>query len=651
MKLITGSILSVVALALAAPALSATLSAPTAVPLSQSVPDAADRPYPGGTMALDIDATDTVRGAYRVTQTIPVAPGTRKLTLLLPQWLPGNHGPRGTMAELVDLSFTAGGQKLEWKRDPVEVFAFHVELPAGTKEVTARFIHTSPLQSSEGRITMTQEMLNLQWEKMSLYPAGHYVRQIKVRPSVTLPQGWTAATALDGGKQVGNRWTWGETNYEVLVDSPIFAGKYFRKWEIGEPGRQPVTLNVVADKPEQLEAKPEYIALHSNLVTEARLAFGANHFDRYQMLLALTDRMGSIGLEHHRSSENQLEPNAFVKWAEYDWDRNLLPHEFSHSWSGKYRRPARLWTPDYRQPMQADLLWSYEGQDQFWGTVLAARSGLQGKASVLGMLASWAGNFSEQPGRRWRSVEDTGHDPVFAARKPKPYASLSRSEDYYTEGALIWLEIDQIIRAGTGGEKSIDDFAKLFFGMNDGDYGQLPFEADEIVTKLNAVYPYDWAKFIDTRINTSGQPAPVRGIELGGYRLVWKDEPNPYDKARYDDQKVLSLTWSLGITIDKDAKVIATQWDSPAFNAGVVTGAKLIAVGGIGYDKDALAKAVTAAKSGAALELLFQRGDRFQTVRLDYRGGLRYPWLERAAPGTAPTGLDLLLTAKRPGPK
>jgi len=480
---------------------------------------------------------------------------------------------------------------------------------------------------------------------MSLYPAGYYVRQIRVQPSVTIPQGWTAAAALDGLKVTGNQLSWAETSYEILVDSPIFAGKYFQKWDLG----QNVTLNVVADKPEQLAAKPEYIALHRNLVTEARLAFGANHFDRYEMLLALTDRMGGIGLEHHRSSENQLEPGAFTEWDKYDWDRNLLPHEYAHSWSGKYRRPARIWTPDYRQPMQGDMLWTYEGQDQFWGTVLAARSGLQSKDVVLGMLANWAGNFSVQPGRRWRSIEDTGSDPVFAGRKAKPFSSLSRNEDYYTEGALIWLEIDQIIRAGTGGTRSIDDFAKAFFGMNDGDYGQVPFEVDEIVAKLNAVHPYDWAKLIQTRINTPGQPAPLRGIELGGYKLVWKEEPNPYDKGRYEDQKVLSLTYSLGITLDKDAKVTATQWGSPAFEAGVVSGAKLIAVNGAAYDKDALKKAITAAKDGAPLEVLFQRGDRFETVKLTYRGGLRYPWLERAVPGTAPTGLDLLLTAKRAG--
>lgn len=638
-----GSLIAALALGCAPAALANGLSAPVAVPIQASVPDAADVPYPGGTMQLDVDASDTVRGTYRVTQTVPVIPGTRQLTLLFPEWLPGKHAPRGPLAELVDITFTANGQTLAWKRDRVEMNAFHITLPEGAKDVVARFIHTSPLQSSEGRISMTQEMLNLQFDMMSLYPAGHYVRQVKVRPSVILPQGWTAATALDGVRQDGNRWTWAETNYEVLIDSPIFAGKNFRKWDLG----QNVTLNVVADKPEQLAAKPEQIELHRNLVTEARLAFGANHFDRYEFLLALTDRMGGIGLEHHRSSENQLEPGAFLEWDKNEWDRNLLPHEYSHSWSGKFRRPARLWTPDYHQPMQGDLLWAYEGQDQFWGLVLAARSGLQGKDMVLGMLANWAGNFATQPGRRWRSVEDTGHDPVFGARKAKPYASLARSEDYYTEGALVWLEADQIIRAGTGGKKSIDDFAKVFFGMNDGDWGQITFELADVARDLGKVYPYDWKTFLDTRLNQPNQPAPVRGIELGGYRLNWKEEPNPFDKARMADAKNLSLTYSLGLTIDKDAKVTATQWDSPAFNAGLVTGSKILAINGTAYSADDMKRAITAAKTGAPLELLVQRGDRFQTVKLDYKGGLRWPWVERAAPGTGPVGLDLLLLPRR----
>ncbi len=640
--LLLGSALSLIS----APSFAAN-SAPIAVPLSQTVPDAADVPYPGGPIQLSIDASDTPRGVFRVTETIPVAAGTRELTLLFPRWLPGNHGPSGPLSELVGISFEAGGQKLVWKRDPVEVNAFHITVPAGTSAVVARFIHTSPLQASEGRISVTPAMLNLQWEKMSLYPAGHYVRQIRVKPVVKLPAGWTAATALDGVVQTGSSWTWGETSYETLVDSPIFAGANFRKWDLG----QRVTLNVVADKPAQLAATPEQIGAYRSLVSEAHLAFGANHFDHYDFLLAVSDKIGGIGLEHHRSSENQLEPDSFTAWDKNEFDRGLLPHEYGHSWSGKFRRPARLWTPDYRQPMQGDLLWAYEGQDQFWGLVLAARSGLQSKDMVLAQLATYAGNYSVQPGRQWRSVEDTGNDPVFAARKPKPFASLARGEDYYTEGALIWLEADQLIRSRTGGKKSIDDFTKLFFGMRAGDWGELTFELPDVAATLNAVTAYDWQNFLETRINQPAQPAPLAGIVAGGYRLIWKDEPNPYDKARMTDAKNTSLTYSIGLTIDKDAKVVATQWDSPAFNAGVVNGAKILAVNGATYDADTIKAAITAAKTGAPLVLLVQRGDRFDSYPIDYRGGLRWPWLERAAPGKAPTGLDLLLSPRRPNAK
>jgi predicted metalloprotease with PDZ domain len=619
-------------------------SAPVAVAIADTVPDAVDRPYPGGVIELDIDASDTRRGAFRVVETIPVAPGTRRLTLLYPQWRPGHHGPRGQLAELAGLSFAAGGQTLAWKRDPVEVNAFHVDVPAGTKAITARFVFTSPLQTSEGRIVMTQEMLNLQWEMLSLYPAGHYVRQIRVRPSVTFPAGWTDAGALDGRRAAGNRVSWAETDYETLVDSPLFAGLHFRKWDLGSG----VRLNVFADKPEQLAAKPEHIAAHRALVGEALATFGSRHFDHYDFLLALTDRMGGIGLEHHRSSENQLEPNLFVKWDDYDWDRGLLPHELAHSWNGKFRRPAKLWTPDYRQAMQGNLLWVYEGQTQFWGLIHAARSGLQSKDVVLGQLANWAGAFSEQPGRAWRSVEDTTQDPIFAARKPKPYASLTRNEDYYTEGALVWLEADQIIRGGTSGARGLDDFARIFFGIRDGDWGVVTYEFDDVVAGLNAVYPYDWASFLRTRLELPGQPAPLGGIERGGYRLVWKDEPNPFDKARMADGKFLTLYHSIGLIIDKDARVTSTRWDGAGFNAGIVTGAKVIAVNGVAYDQDALKAAITAARTkGAPIDLLVQRGDRFDTVRIDYRGGLRWPWLERTPGAKGPAGLDRLLLSRR----
>lgn len=631
---------------LATPALSQV--GPTSVPIAQTVPDAVDTPWPGGTISLDIDATDIQRGVYRVTETIPVAPGTQRLTLLFPQWLPGKHGPRGALAELVDLRFTAGGKALSWQRDPIEVFAFHVDLPAGTREVTARFIHTSPLQKPEGRITMTPEMLNLQWEMMSLYPAGHYVRQIRVKPQVTFPAGWTAAAALDGANVSGSKVSWAETDYETLVDSPIFAGRWFRKWDLGNKA----TLNTVADAPELLSPPDAGVAKMRALMDESLIVFGRPPFDRYEFLIALSDRLGDIGLEHLRSTEIGFQPKNFSDWANYDWDRNTLGHELVHAWNGKFRRPAGLWTPDYRQPMQGSLLWLYEGQTQFWGHIVSARSGVQAKDIVLGMFASQAGKYAEQPGRSWRSVEDTTQDPIFAARKPKPFPSLARDEDYYNEGALVWLEADQIIRAGTGGAKGLDDFARAFFSHPGGEVRAVTYTFDDIVAGLNAVYPSDWGTFLRDRFEKPDRPAPLAGVEKGGYRLTWRSEPNPYDKGRMGATNRLELMHSVGVVLDKDGTVTATQWDGPAFNAGIVNGAQVVAVNSAAYDADKMKRAITeAAQTRKPIELLVKRGDRYVTSSVNWTGGLRWPWLERAQSGSSPAPLDRLLAPRRPGAK
>ncbi|WP_206238137.1 M61 family metallopeptidase [Novosphingobium terrae] len=643
---LTASTLAVALPAMAQSAQSLPRSAPQAVPLPHSVPDAVDTPYVG-TITLDIDASDTVRAAYRVTETIPVAAGTKDLILQLPQWIPGHHSPGGTMDQLVGVQFFANGKLLTWHRDPVEVFAFHVDVPEGTQAVVAKFINTSPLQSSEGRVTVTPDMLNLQWDRMSLYPAGHYVRQIKFKPTVKFPTGWGVASALDGKTQTGDTVTWNEVEYDTLVDSPVFAGVNFKRFDLGKD----VSLDVVADRPENLNVKPENVAAYKALVDEAFINYGAHHFDHYDILLALSDKLGGIGLEHHRSSENSMQPKALTDWKEFDWARNVIPHEISHSWDGKFRRSAKLWTPDYRQPMQDNLLWVYEGQNQFWGLVLAARSGVQSKESVLGEFAAYAGNFTYEAGREWRSVEDTTHDPIIANRRPKPFATMDRNEDYYTEGALVWVEADQIIREGTGGKKGLDDFAKVFFGIKNGDWGEVPYEFEDVVTALNTVYPHDWASFLKTRFQTPGQPVPLTGIEKGGYKLVWKEEPNPYEKGRIGMSKGgVSLSYSLGVGIDKEGKVTSTVWGSPAFNAGLVTGAKIVGINGRSYDADDMKAAVTAAKtSNQPISLVVQRGDRVQTIAIDYHGGLRYPWLEKTVKGEA--GLDLLLAPRRPGAK
>ena len=638
------ALVALVAAALAHPsAAQMERSAPVQTQIDTSTPVPADTPWPGGPITLEIDATDTRRGVYVVKQTIPIPAGMRRLTLLFPEWLPGNHAARGPINLVSRFDFTAGGQTLEWMRNPLDVYQIDVAVPAGASEVVVEFVHTSPITGREGRITMTQEMLNLQWEKMSFYPAGHYTRQISVEPSVTFPAGWQVFTALDGMSRSGDTVTWDRIDYETLVDSPIFAGAYTQQWSL-DPD---VRLNVMADDASLIAIEPEHLRSFERLIDEADVLFGNRHFDHYDILLALTDRLGGIGLEHQRSAENTYRPFSFVDWDEMDWNHNVVAHELVHSWNGKYRRPEDLWTPDYRTPMQDSLLWMYEGQTQFWGWVLAARSGLQRKDTVLGQFANAVANYSEgQPGRQWRSVEDTTYDPIINSRRPIPYSSLNRSEDYYVEGALTWLEADQIIRQGTDGQKGLDDFARVFFGAVPGDVGQLTYDFEEIVETLNGVYAYDWATFLDTRLRRPNQPAPVRGVEMAGYSLVWKDTPNSYQAGRMRGGNYLDLFYSLGINLSASGIVTSTRWDGPAFEAGIVNGAEIVAVNGESYSRGAITDAVAAAAEdgGEPIELLVNRGLGFDTITIAYDGGLRYPWLEPSGDGEQ--AFDRLLAAR-----
>jgi predicted metalloprotease with PDZ domain len=298
-----------------------------------------------------------------------------------------------------------------------------------------------------------------------------------------------------------------------------------------------------------------------------------------------------------------------------------------HSWNGKYRRPAGLWTPDYRTPMQTNLLWVYEGQTSYWDLVLGARSGLQTADMVLGEWARAAASYALQPGRQWRSVEDTAFDPIAAARKPKPFASWQRREDYYVEGSLVWLEADMTIRELTRGKRSLDDFARSFFGGRDGDWGQRTYGFGDVVAALNAVAPYDWASFLDQRIRTPGQAPPLAGFEKGGYTLIYREEPNIHDRQREMGTNSLDLSFSLGLTLDKDGVVTDVIWNGIGFAADIVNGAKIVAVNGRDYSAERMKEAITLAKTSGTLDLLIARGGRYRSVTLNYKDGLRYPHL------------------------
>lgn len=622
---------------IAAPA-SAANSAPTYVPFVDTVPEAKDIPYPG-TITLRVDATDLDRGIINVREQIPVVnPG--HMVLLYPKWLPGNHAPRGPLANVASLVIKAGNQVLTWKRDAEDMYALHLDVPAGTKTLDVSFQFLSPTQEDQGRVIVTQEMLNLQWDSLSFYPAGYYVRRIPVSATAVYPAGWKAFTALRPASTAGNAVTYGTVNYEVLVDSPVFAGKYYRSDDLGHG----VSLDTVADSPKELAAPANVIKLHANLVDQALKAFGARHFDHYDILNAITDRMSGIGLEHHRSSENQNDPGYFTDWAGSLLDHNLIPHEFSHSWAGKYRRGYDLWTPDYRTPMRNSLLWAYEGLDQFWGHVLEARSGMTSKQDKLDALAAIAASLDNLPARQWRSLDDTTNDPIISARRPKGWLSNQRNEDYYNEGLLIWLEANAIIDEGTHGAKNIDDFARAWFGMNDGDYGELTFTQDDVVKTLNSVYPYDWAGFLNARLTGKGAHAPLDGITRGGYTLSYSETASPYLKAGMKSSKTLNLFYSLGLNV-KAGKIVAVLWDSPAFNAGLSVGQEIAAINGITYSDDAIRDAVTAAKGGnTPIRLTIKRGNTLRDVMIPYYGGLRYPVLVKT--GTGEGALDRLLAPR-----
>lgn len=633
-------LLAATAIALAAPAGAQVGQAvPQPLPYSDTIPAPRDIPYPG-TIRLEVNATDTTRRIFQVTETIPVTQAG-PMTLLYPRWLPGNHSPSGPIASVAGISFTANGRALNWQRDPVDVYAFHIDVPEGVREIEVRFQHLSAVATGQGRVEMAPNILNIQWEKLSFYPAGYFTRGITVQASALLPAGWHAATSLDveAASREGNRVTYRAVPYETLVDSPMFAGRYYRREDLGHN----VALNVFADAERYLAATPAQIEAHRNLVEQQLRLFGTQHFNRYEFLLALTDELGGIGLEHLRSSENSADTGYFTDWDKGSAGRDLLAHEATHSWNGKYRRGADLWTPNYNVPMRDSLLWVYEGQTQFWGYVLSARSGMMPVQDVRDALAQTAAYYDTLPGRQWRPLIDTTNDPIINQRRPQSWTSWQRSEDYYSEGQLIWLDVDSKIRELTGGTRSINEFARAFFGINPGDQGVATYTFDDVVRTLNTVAPFDWATYLNERVNAVREHAPLDWIAAGGYRLVYRDTPSAYWTAREQARKVLDLTFSMGLVIGEGGAVRTVSWDSPPFNAGLTNGTTIVAVNGAAYSHDAMREAVRAAAgTRAPIRVLIKQGDHYREVSIDYHDGLRYPTLERV--GTGPSNLDALLS-------
>ncbi|WMJ68326.1 peptidase M61 [Stenotrophomonas sp. 24(2023)] len=608
-------------------AISLLLALGSAPAFAQSAPPA-DSAWPG-TLRIDVDARDLDRRIFKVTTTIPAKPGP--LTLLYPQWIPGNHSPTGPIDKLAGLQVTANGKPLKWERDQYNVYAFKVNVPAGAGEVVARFNFLSSQGGGQGRVVMTPEMLNLQWNANSLYPAGVPAGQLQAQARVTLPKGWSYATALETERREGDTVVFKPIRYDHLVDSPLFAGLHYTRLDLDPGAKVPVHLNVFADEAKSLKVSDEQLKLHRALVQQADKLYGARHYDHYDFLLALTDRLGGIGLEHHRSSENSAAPGYFTDWDANWLGRDLLPHEYNHSWNGKYRRGKDLATPDFNVPMGDSLLWVYEGQTQFWGQVLAARSGLWSVAQARDTLANVAAVYDRgRPGRAWRPLQDTTNDPTIAQRRSLAYRNYQMSEDYYSGGQMLWLDVEGKLRELSGNRRSLDDFAKAFFGMGNGDWNVNPYTFEDVVATLNGIAPYDWASYLRERLD--GHGPLIGGLEAAGWKLVYRDVPNEGFKAQEKRSKVANLTYSLGASVAEGGVVGDVLWDSPAFNAGLAPGMRVVAVEGREYSHERLKDAVArAATDKAPIRLLVKQFDRIEPMDIAYHGGLQYPVLERIA--------------------
>jgi predicted metalloprotease with PDZ domain len=585
---------------------------------------------------LAVDLSDAPRNIYHSRLTIPVKPGP--LTLVYPKWIPGNHRPAGPIANVTGIKMEAGGQTVAWQRDSVDMYAFHVDVPAGANELQVS-LDTITNDGSAGASgpAATTNVLDLNWNQVVLYPQGTSSDDVQVTASVSMPApGWKFGTALPllnasqaGGNVVSH---FKSVSLTTLIDSPLIAGTHYRKIELTKPGETPThVIDMVSASDAGLLMTPADEASYRKLVAETGALFGARHFLEYHFLLTLSDEAGHHGVEHHQSSDNSVEERTLIDADLHLLNAGLLPHEFTHSWNGKYRRPAGLATRNYQDPMIGDLLWVYEGLTEYLGDVLTSRSGLWSPEQYREALAGTAAMLDHRAGRTWRPLEDTARSVQILRLQGPEWQSWRRGLDYYPEGELIWLEVDTLIRQQTRGQKSLDDFCRLFHGGESGAPKVLPYTFDDVVRTLNQVTPYDWAGLLNERIHSTVAHAPMGGIDRGGWRLVYTDQPNVFTHSGEEIDDYVDVSYSLGFIVKKDGELRDVIYGSPTYLAGIGPGMTLVAVDGRAWSKGVLRDALGASKDRKQpIELLVENAKVYKTFAIDYHDGIRNPHLERS---------------------
>jgi predicted metalloprotease with PDZ domain len=585
---------------------------------------------PPGPIHLAVDASRAPQKILHSSEQIPVRPGP--LVLYYAKWIPGEHMPDGPINNLAGLRFTANGKAIHWRRDLVDMFAFHLDIPAGVNSLDADFdfLLTAPATGYSAGASATADLDVLSWNQVLLYPQGYAADQLTFVPSLRIPDGWKFGTALPGPKQNGETISFAPVPLNTLVDSPVLTGRYFRAIQL-TPGETPSNeIDIVSDSSAALAMTPETQMHFHQLVEQAGALFGSRHYRDYHFLLTLSDQVAHFGLEHHESSDDRTYERSLTDDDALIYFSDLLPHEFVHSWNGKYRRPADLVSTDYQHPMGDDLLWVYEGLTNYLGEVLTSRSGLWTPEQGREELARLSSTFSNRPGRDWRPLQDTADSAVVLYSADAQWQNWRRGVDFYEEGELLWLDVDATLRRLTKDKKSLNDFCRIFAGGPGGKPELKTYTFDNIVATLNGVAPYDWSGFLRKRLDSTAAPTPIEAIENSGWKLVYNDNPNEIQANRDAVRKTLDLTESIGLLLGEDGRIYDVIYDGPSYKAGIGPGMRITAVNGSQYSPTVLKEAVEAAQATTApIRLIIANGTQVQTYSVDYHDGIRYPHLER----------------------
>ncbi len=600
---------------------------------------------PAAPLSVRVDARDAPQMVLHAKVRVPARPGP--LTLVYPKYIPGTHGPSGRVADLAGLRMSAGGRPITWQRDAEQTSEFRVTVPPGAAAVD---IELDVVVDSRWRAT--PEVSELNWNRLLLYPKGAEARKLRVEPAVALPNGWRYATALKAASDANGELSFRPVTLETLVDSPLVMGRHGRTLDLGPALGAPHALALVAGSEAALGASDEQIALYKRLVAEAAALFGARHYDAYTFLYMLSGATGGSGLEHHESSQNLSPEKLFSNPDAFRANAELLPHEFAHSWCGKFRRPKGLATPNFQQPTHNELLWVYEGLTNYFGWVLAGRSGLRSLQEQRDDLASTAATLDSIPARKWRSLADTTNVPAIGQESNRPWYSAQRGADYYPESTLIWLEADVTIRRLSGGARSLDDFARAFFGGANSGPEVKPYDFNDLVKALGAVTPHDWKGFFEQRVNAVAPRAPVGGLEGAGYKLAFRDKPNELQLSQERAFSSANERQTLGLFVGDKGVVYDVHLGGPAARAGLAPGWSIVAVGGRRYAPEALRQAIADAKGPSAqpIEFIVERDGAYRTVRVAWAEGARHPHLERDASKPDLIAAILAPRATRPAP-